>query len=330
MTSKIGIKNKKFHNFAENYFLMSSIIEVAGLVYEYPNFRALHEVSFSIEEGSVTALVGPNGAGKTTLMRCIAALTRPLIGEIRVCGINTVENPRAVHQKMGYLSDFFGLYDDLTAYQSLQFAANSKGVPEHQVEQYIQEIVQTLQMEELLNKKTKGMSRGQRQKVGIAMTIIHKPTLVLLDEPASGLDPLARHQLSQTILTLANQGITFIISSHILTELQDYSTHMLMIDKGRIIAHKPITAQAHTKRMILKLANPLPIETLRDALANVPHILLDTLEQDNNPNSFFFHYAGSEKEQKSLLMQIIQQQIPVAELAESKVNLQDEFLKSLS
>lgn len=309
---------------------MPSIIEVSGLVYEYPDFRALHEVSFKIEEGSVTALVGPNGAGKTTLMRCIAALTRPLTGEIRVCGINTIDNPREVHQKIGYLSDFFGLYDELTAYQSLQFAAHAKGVPEHQVEQHIQEIVHTLQMEELLNKKTKGMSRGQRQKVGIAMTIIHKPTLVLLDEPASGLDPLARHQLSQTILTLAKQGITFIVSSHILTELQDYSTHMLLIDKGRIIAHKPITAQAHTKRMILKLSNSIPFETLKAALANIPHILLDTLEQDQAPNTFFFHYAGNEEEQKNLLMQLIQQQIPVSELAETKVNLQDEFLKSLS
>ncbi len=305
------------------------IVEVKDLIYEYPDFRALHHVNVQIERGTVTALVGPNGAGKTTLMRCIAALTVPLSGTILVDGIDTTESPRDIHKRIGYLSDFYGLYDNLTAYQSLQFMAYAKDIPEEEVESRIQWIVNLLDMKELLQKKCKEMSRGQRQKTAIAQTVIHKPKFVLLDEPASGLDPVARNQLSIMIKNLAKEGITFLISSHILTELQDYSDHLLVIDKGRILENKPLLAVAHMhgKRFQFKLASSMEVSEVLEKLSQIPNIDLNSFNYEDG--IFYFTHIGEEEEQKQLLIQFVQLQIPISELTEAQLNLQSEYLKSL-
>jgi len=305
------------------------IVEVRDLIYEYPDFRALHDVNLEIEEGSVTALVGPNGAGKTTLMRCIAALTVPLNGSIWVDGINTTENPREVHKRIGYLSDFYGLYDNLTAYQNLQFMAYAKDIPENEVENRIQWIVTLLNMHEILQKKCKEMSRGQRQKTAIALSVIHKPKLALLDEPASGLDPLARTQLSEMIKNLAKEGITFVVSSHILTELQDYSNHLIVIDKGRIIENKRLLAATHAygKRFQFKLSTPLEMNYISEKLSKIPFIDLTSISTEDG--IYYFTHTGSEEEQKNLLIHMVQMGLPISELSEAQINIHNEYLKSL-
>lgn len=309
--------------------MSSYIVEIKDLVYEYPDFRALHHINLTINRGTVTALVGPNGAGKTTLMRCIAALTIPLSGSIWVDEINTVENPREIHKRIGYLSDFYGLYDHLTVYQSLLFMAYAKDIPDEEVENRIQWITHLLDMKELLFKKCKEMSRGQRQKTAIAMTVIHKPQLVLLDEPASGLDPIARTQLSEMIKNLAKEGITFLVSSHILTELQDYSNHLIIIDKGRIVENKPLLAAAymHGKRFQFKLSNEIPPHMVYEKLSQISNI--DHQSFNYEDGIFYFTHTGTEDEQKHLLMQLIQLQLPISELSEAQLNLQSEYLKSL-
>lgn len=305
------------------------IVEVDNLIYEYPDFRALHNVYLQIKRGTVTALVGPNGAGKTTLMRCIAALTIPLSGTIRVDGILTTDNPREVHQRIGYLSDFYGLYDNLTAHQSLQFMAYAKGIPAHEVDNRIQWIVNLLDMKELLPKKCKEMSRGQRQKTAIAQTVIHKPKFVLLDEPASGLDPLARNQLSIMIKNLAKEGITFLISSHILTELQDYSDHLLVIEKGKILDNKPLLAvsHAHGKRFQFKLSSTMEVNEILQKLSQIPNIDIQSFSYEDG--TYYFTHLGNEEEQKQLLLQFVQLQIPISELMEARLDLQAEYFKSL-
>ncbi len=305
------------------------IVKIEDLIYEYSDFRALHHINLEITRGSVTALVGPNGAGKTTLMRCIAALTIPLSGEVYVDGIKTTDNPREIHKRIGYLSDFYGLYDNLTTYQCLQFMAYAKDIPENEIENRIQWIVNLLDMGELLNKKCKGMSRGQRQKNAIAQAVIHKPQLVLLDEPASGLDPIARNQLSSMIKNLAKEGITFLVSSHILTELQDYSDHLLVIEKGRILENKPLLAVLNNagKRFQFKLATPLNLQMVIEKLRQIPSIDPSAIHLEDD--TYYFTYLGTEEEQKQLLMQLIQLQLPIAELTEAQLNLQNEYFKSL-
>jgi ABC-2 type transport system ATP-binding protein len=221
-----------------------SIIAAEDLVYEYPRTRALDGVSFAVERGTITALVGPNGAGKTTLLRCLAVLDRPASGRIRLDGMDVAAHPREVHRKLGYLSDFYGLYDDLTVKQCLAYHAAIHDIPRAAQGAAIERAVARMGLTELIERRAAQLSRGQRQRLAIAQSIVHDPALLLLDEPAAGLDPEARWKLSSLIADLAKAGMTLIVSSHILSELEDYSTHVMIIRGGRLVLHKPLAEAA--------------------------------------------------------------------------------------
>ena len=197
------------------------MIQIKNLTFDYPEKRALDNVSFEIKEVSITALVGPNGSGKTTLLRNMAALTKPLSGEIIINGINAATHPREVHLQIGYLQDIFGLYDQLTVSQSIEFIAYSRLYEDDDIDGAIELAIQRSGIESFINKKVSSLSRGMRQRVGIAQAIIHKPKILLLDEPASGLDPEARYALSELLLELRSSGMTIMVSSHILAELEE-------------------------------------------------------------------------------------------------------------
>ena len=220
------------------------MIEVEGVVYDYPTARALHGVSFTVAAGTVLALVGPNGAGKSTLMRCIAALDTPTAGTIRVAGIDVEADPRGVHRAIGYLPDFFGLYDELTVRRALIYAARSRGVAADRAADAAEAAAARVQLTDRLEARAGELSRGLRQRLAIAQTIVHEPRALLLDEPAAGLDPEARRSLSDLILSLAGGGMTIMVSSHILAELEDYSSQMLMIRDGRAAGDGVVEAGA--------------------------------------------------------------------------------------
>jgi ABC-2 type transport system ATP-binding protein len=209
------------------------MIVAENVIYDYPAARALHGLSFTVARGSVLALVGPNGAGKSTLMRCIAALDRPTEGRISVAGVDTRDDPRAVHAALGYLPDFFGLYDELSVRRALVYAARSRGVPAERAEAAALEAADRVDLTDRLHQRAGELSRGLRQRLAIAQTIVHAPQVLLLDEPAAGLDPEARRSLSDLIRRLGGEGMTILVSSHILAELEDYCTDMLMIRDGR-------------------------------------------------------------------------------------------------
>ena len=208
------------------------MITVDGLLFDYPTVRALHGVSFTVETETITALVGPNGAGKTTLLRCLAALETPLSGKITVDDVDVAERPRAAHRRIGFLQDFFGLYDDLSVRRCLRHHAAAHDVPRAERPQRIAITAERLGLTERLDQKAGQLSRGFRQRVAIGQAIIHGPKVLMLDEPAAGLDPEARQELSNLLLTLRAEGMTIIVSSHILPELADVCTRVGMIEKG--------------------------------------------------------------------------------------------------
>src|SRR5690606_30736533 len=203
-----------------------------------------HGVSFTVEPGAVLALVGPNGAGKTTLMRCIAALDAPTEGTITVAGVDTRADPRAVHAAIGYLPDFFGLYDELSVRRALTYAALSRGVAKAAAPSAVERAAARVRLSDRLEARAGELSRGLRQRLAIGQTIVHEPRVLLLDEPAAGLDPEARRALSDLILRLAGEGMTIVVSSHILSELEDYSTQMLMIRDGAVAGGGVVAAGA--------------------------------------------------------------------------------------
>jgi ABC-2 type transport system ATP-binding protein len=233
------------------------VIQVEGLVYEYPTARALDGVHLHIAKGSVTALVGPNGAGKTTLLRCLAGLERPYAGVVRIDGIDTAKNPRAVHARVGFLADFYGLYDDLTVRQCLVYAALARGVPAPRADVAATEAAKRVEITERLDHVSASLSRGLRQRLAIGQAIVHMPKVLLLDEPASGLDPEARRGLSILIRQLAGQGVTLVVSSHILAELEDYCDQMAVMRDGRISGGGAVSRDDASRRIVrVRFARP--------------------------------------------------------------------------
>jgi ABC-2 type transport system ATP-binding protein len=229
------------------------MIEVRDLVYDYPTKRALFGVSFDVAPGTITALVGPNGAGKTTLLRCMAALEKPYAGSVKIDGIDTRDDPRAIHERLGYLPDFYGLYDELSVRRCLIFAARAHGLPAGKAEDAAAATAQQVGLSDRLGDRASELSRGLRQRLAIGQAIVHTPKVLLLDEPASGLDPDARRDLSHMLLSLRDKGITLIVSSHILSELEDYASEMLIMDHGRIAGGKQISVSAGEGRLFVRI-----------------------------------------------------------------------------
>lgn len=303
------------------------MIKITGLTFDYPGHRALNDVSLTVANGSVTALVGPNGAGKTTLMRCIAGLETPLTGSITVADMDVIDQTRDVHRIMGYLSDFFGLYQDLTVARCLEYAAAAQGLPEADIPAAIERTARRLNLSDRLQQTSGSLSRGLRQRVAIGQAIIHQPKVLLLDEPASGLDPEARASLAELFRQLQADGMTLLVSSHILAELDEYSTHMLALRDGRILENrelKPSYLPDVHRYLHLDLAQPdarLP-EWLKS------HAQVTLKEAAGEHAEFDFH--GDLPAQAALLKALIHEGFTVSSLAEHKENLQQSYLRSVA
>ena len=309
------------------------IIEVIDLTFDYPGFRALERVSLRIEPGTVTALVGPNGAGKTTLLRCIAALDTPLSGTVRVAGHDVYESPREVHELMGYLSDSFGLYSDLTVAQGLEYAARSQGLATQAVATAVQTTAKRMGLGDKLQKLASTLSRGQRQRLAIGQAIIHSPQVLLLDEPASGLDPEARGALAGVFKALQAQGMTVLVSSHILAELDEYSTHMLALSQGRVLEHRSLGvavpagaggASAVVERR-LRLEFVHSAESVASWLANQMNVTLRSIDASGLEISL----RGDAFAQAALVSACVAAGYPLTVVVPITENLQQSYLKSL-
>jgi ABC-2 type transport system ATP-binding protein len=302
------------------------LVVVENLIFDYPGRRALADVAVTIDRGTITALVGPNGAGKTTLLNCIAALALPAAGHIRVDGIDVHEAPREAHKRMGYLADFFGLYAELSVTRCLDYRARSLGIPADRRANAVRHAAERLGIADRLKERAGTLSRGLRQRLAIAQAIIHEPPLVLLDEPAAGLDPAARLSLSAVFRELQAQGMTLVVSSHILAELQDYSTHMLVIDEGRVVEHRPVGDAAapggrRAVRVRLAVADARFAETMR-AIDPAATFDEDGLEARVT-------VPGDAAGDADLLRRLVELGLPVVEFGPAGEGLQDAYLALL-
>lgn len=298
------------------------MIEVQNLNYFYPTKQALTDVSVSIERGSITALVGPNGAGKSTLFRNIAGLTSPFTGEINLAGVNVLKDPRSSHQHLGYLSDFFGVYEQLTVWQCLAYMAAAQRLEPRVIPKAVEKAAERLYIADRLQQKAGELSRGLTQRLGIAQALIHDPEVLLLDEPASGLDPEARQQLAQLFLELRDQGVTLLVSSHILSELDEYSTDMIIIREGRIVQQQNIQQTQERLRVIeVSVVNIEEIPKVEKILEKHQEVA----KVKSKENTLTFEFTGSREDQYHL-SQELQKKAKVYQFAERKVNLQQQYL----
>lgn len=300
------------------------MIEIKDLIFEYPTKRALHGVSATIETGAIAALVGPNGAGKTTLMRCIAALERPYSGHVLVDGVDVTTQPRTIHQKLGFLADFYGLYDELTVGRALTFAARAHGVAGPQVGAVVEKAARRVGLGSRINERAATLSRGLRQRLAIGQAIVHEPAVLLLDEPASGLDPEARRNLSALLRELRGQGMTLVVSSHILSELDDYSTEMIVMSEGRIVGDAAQHLETvSAPRLTVQLVQP--DSSFEPFLTAYPGVTVLEIQGASAAIAF----AGDPAARADLLRAMVEKGLAVISFAETKKRLQDVYFDSV-
>ncbi len=305
----------------------ATMISVNDIVFDYPDKRALHGVSVEVPQGAVLALVGPNGAGKSTLMRVIAGLEEPVAGHVVLDGISVLEQPRLAHRRLGYLSDFFGLYDELTVRQCLVHAASIRAVAPGELDAAVQRTARRLNLQARLDETAGSLSRGLRQRLAIAQAIVHEPAVLLLDEPAAGLDPEARGSLSALFRQLQQQGMTLVVSSHILAELEEYSSHMLAIRDGRVSAFTALGQAAQTDTQVLRIVLAsswlAPVDFWAGTGAQPCKALAPFA-----PDVLWVEMPGQAAGAARLLKSMVGAGAPVCEFAVHRESLQDSYLRT--
>jgi ABC-2 type transport system ATP-binding protein len=257
-----------------------SLLEVKGLCRYFGGLRAVHDVSFSLEAGTILGFIGPNGAGKSTTMRILATLDVPTAGEVLLDGKSAVDRPDAVRPLIGYMPDRYGTYEDMTVYEFLDFFARAYRLRGQARRDRVDSVMDFTGLTTLASKLTSELSKGMRQRVALGRTLLHDPSLLILDEPADGLDPRARIELRELLRALASKKKAVLISSHILTELSEICDSCAIIEQGQLLATGPVSevlaktaGSAPSSELELRLWSQAP--GLADAQAKIERLFLE-------------------------------------------------------
>ncbi len=218
-----------------------SLLEVKHVTRDFGAFRAVDDVSFTLEAGTILGFIGPNGAGKSTTMRIIATLDTPSAGEVWLNGHSLVQEPDRARPLIGYMPDRYGTYEDMTVFEFLDFFARAYRLQGAERRARVDSVMEFTRLTELRDRLTSSLSKGMKQRVALGRTLLHDPGLLILDEPADGLDPRARIELRELLKALAAQGKAILISSHILTELSEMCDACVIIEQGKVLATGPVT-----------------------------------------------------------------------------------------
>ena len=214
-----------------------SIIQVENLERDFGDVKAVNGISFEIEEGKIAGFIGANGAGKTTTMRMMVTLDRPTAGAIHICGQDVMEHPGEVRKRVGWMPDTYGTYENMTVFEYLDFYGRAFGYKQTERRERVQRVMEFADLSAIADRPMNTLSKGMGQRLCLGRTLIHDPDVLVLDEPAAGLDPKARIEFKNLIRLLSEQGKTIFISSHILSELGEMCDQLLFIDAGRIVHH---------------------------------------------------------------------------------------------
>ena len=301
------------------------MISLESVEKRYGSVTALGGLDLAVPQGAVFGLIGPNGAGKTTAMLILSSLLSRDGGRVTVAGADPSSDARTVRRHLGYMPDFFGFYDSLNSYEYLDFFAAVQGVPAAKRRGVVTDLLALVDLSHKVDADVNSLSRGMKQRLSLARTLVHEPDLLVLDEPASGLDPRARVQLRELIAELHRMGKTILISSHILAELEGICTHMGVIDDGVVKAQGEMAAirgaMTGSRRIQVRVADADVDRTL-DLVAAHPEVAEPAVERGRVE----FVLAGDDDTSARLLADLVSE-VPVYEWRTEAAGLEELFLE---
>ncbi|HKY48732.1 MAG TPA: ABC transporter ATP-binding protein [Acidimicrobiia bacterium] len=302
------------------------IATMSGVEKSYGTVRALDGIDLEIPEGSVFGLIGPNGAGKTTSMLVMSTLLARDAGKVEVVGVDPQTDPKGVRRLLGYMPDFFGFYENLTAREYLEFFAAASDIKGPRRKAVAGDLLALVDLENKADADVNSLSRGMKQRLSLARSLVHDPQLLVLDEPASGLDPRARVQLRELIAELSRLGKTVVISSHILSELEGICSHLAVIDDGKVKAHGDLDQirQALTSNRRVTIRMP---DDRVDEVVNLIVSMAEISEVEVEKGRVRFVMAGDDQESARLLTKVVGAGIEVAEWRVDAAGLEELFLQ---
>ncbi|HLZ59612.1 MAG TPA: ABC transporter ATP-binding protein [Ktedonosporobacter sp.] len=294
----------------------ATAIKIQNVSKRYRTVNALSDFSLEIGRGTIYGLIGPNGAGKTTLLRILAALIAPSGGEVWFEDAEVSKSAAVIQRKVGYMPDFFGVYPDLTSAEYLEFYAGIHGIPYKKRARIVADLLELVELTPKRDAFVETLSRGMKQRLCLARALVHDPEVLLLDEPASGLDPRARVELRELVRTLQGMGKTIIISSHILPELAEMCTDIAIIQGGRLIASGDVESVTHRlggdRQLELRFLDTVQMPTALELLGGMPDI---SNVSNSEGNTILLDFGGDDQALNQLLVDLISRKLPIISFA---------------
>lgn len=302
------------------------MLEVINLRKQYGSLLAVEDLSFSLQPGDIFGFIGPNGAGKTTTIRMITTLLEPSGGTARINGADIWKDPMNVRRQIGYMPDFFGLYDDIKVWEYLDFFAAIYKISARERPGIIDSVLTLTDLTTKRDAFVQTLSRGMQQRLCLAKCLVHDPALLLLDEPASGLDPRARSELKELILELGRMGKIVVVSSHILPELATFCNKVGIIERGKMLAMGPVSdivKQVRRGRHVdVRILGELDGQV--DAISKMRHVLNVKVI---GPSALEIEFSGEDDEQAQLLHGLMSAGLRILDFRERHIDLEDVFLE---
>ncbi len=301
------------------------MIEVINFTKRYGDFIAVDNLSFTIGKGEIFGFIGPNGAGKSTTIRFLATLLRPTSGEGRIAGHSVTAEPMEVRRVIGFMPDDFGVYDGMKVWEFLDFFAVAYNIPRSYRKKIIGEVLELLDLTHKRDDYVNGLSKGMKQRLCLAKTLVHDPPVLILDEPASGLDPRARLEMKALLNELKQMGKTILVSSHILSELADFCTSIGIIERGKLLVAgsiQEIHQRIRSHRVLRVKILDDKTEQAADVLRDDPSIrMVETFD-----HTLTAEFEGQDQDMAVLLGKLIHSGVAVHSFAEEELSLEEVFM----
>ena len=320
---------------------MPAIIETKNLTKRYGPLVAVDSLSLNVEQGAIYGFVGPNGSGKTTTMRMLTTLLKPSSGEAWVAGSSVTREPRGVRRAIGYMPDFFGVYDDMKVWEYLDFFAACYEIPEATRAGLINDLLELVDLSQRRDAMVDTLSRGMKQRLCLARTLAHDPQILILDEPASGLDPRARIEIRELLLELSRLGKTIFFSTHILADVAEICTQVGIVEAGKLVAEGSLEEMQRRLQPNRKLEISLlgQLDAARLALSGHPGVV--GVREASTPAaaggaaarlvppvSLEIDFAGDDAAVSGLLASLVAAGLPVLRFTESVNDLEAVFMQA--